>query len=828
MLASLRPRWAPALLSLLLTACDCGGGGGEPGECTTRDDCGRDEICVDGRCVDAPDTDAGGADATVPGDGGTCELPCGGACCEAGELCVDDACVADLGPCETSDDCADDSFCADGRCVPYGPPGRDRDDECSRVIVAGTFQPTVQCAFDEAPEGDAFPAHLHVLSTPMVVDFRQGRGPDDPAAPSIVAVFDDGVDGSSEQPTGVIRILDGRTCVQQAELGSLQLVSHSSPPAVGDLDGDGVAEIVAFKAGGGLVAFTWDADAGAWTLLWRSTTDGTTPFDPTGSGWAGPSIADLDDDGVPEVMRSGYVFDADGVLLDDTLGNLPGSNVGVFAVTADVDGDGVVEHVQGHGVWQWDAAGTAWVAESWSPGGTEPGHVAIADFGAFPGSVDWPASAPEVAVVGSGFIRVQTLDGTPILGPLAIPEGGQGGPPTIADFDGDGRPEVSTAGASRYVVVDLDCAADPIGECASGRTDGILWTQPSQDQSSNRTGSSVFDFEGDGRAEVVYGDECFLRVYDGETGDVVFSQARSSCTWYENPVIADLDGDFNAEIVLGDNFNCPNDPSGTGRDCTPFGLDARQTDPLFAGLRCSEDADCLSASCVEGLCRCTTDEECCAGLGCDSAPFVCEAPPAGTPGSGNTCRASRPRGTRGVRVFSDAADRWVRSRTIWNQHAYHVTNVNDDGTIPRSSDAELNWTADDLNNFRANVQGAAIPGAAPDLTARGTPVVCDAEGIADLAARVCNRGTEPIGAGMSVGFYEGTEPSDETLICRGATATVLEPGECEAVSCPWGDPPAERPGVDVTVVADDLGENGECFEGNNLGTLPGVFCGTIE
>ena len=43
-----------------------------------------------------------------------------------------------------------------------------------------------------------------------------------------------------------------------------------------------------------------------------------------------------------------------------------------------------------------------------------------------------------------------------------------------------------------------------------------------------------------------------------------------------------------------------------------------------------------------------------------------------------------------------------------------------------------------------------------------------------------------------------------------------------------GDPPAERPGVDVTVVADDLGENGECFEGNNLGTLPGVFCGTIE
>jgi hypothetical protein len=53
---------------------------------------------------------------------------------------------------------------------------------------------------------------------------------------------------------------------------------------------------------------------------------------------------------------------------------------------------------------------------------------------------------------------------------------------------------------------------------------GIAWSRSTQDLSSNVTGSSIFDFEADGRSEVVYGDECFVRVYDGQSGDVLFSQ----------------------------------------------------------------------------------------------------------------------------------------------------------------------------------------------------------------------------------------------------------------------------------------------------------------
>ncbi|MBX3250463.1 MAG: VCBS repeat-containing protein [Myxococcales bacterium] len=823
------------LLALTAAACDCSGSPTPARRCETTSDCRAGELCLDGVCISA--SDASTRDAGHDADQSDTEPPpcpdertCGETCCPAGQLCAHGACAADSGPCGSTDDCDGDTYCDEGlsRCIPYGvPPSMTFDPTCRRLEVPGVFAPTLQCAFSEAPAGDPWPAWLHVLSTPMVADFGIGRGPDDPPRPSIVAVFDDGEDGSSELPTGVIRVLDGATCTQSAELGSLQLVAHSAPPAIGDLTGDGRPEIVAFMAGGGLVAFTYDDGASAWRVLWRSTlADGVTPYRPTGGGWAGPSLVDLDDDGVPEVMRGGVVLDNQGRLVDASLGLLIYSQ-GIFPVVADVDADGRMELVTGQGVWEWDSAGRTWSREAWSTA-TIAGHIAIADFGDFPGAHGWPASAPEVAVVSNGAVRVQTLDGTVVFGPVPIPRGGTGGPPTIADFDGDGRPEIGVAGAVTYAVFDLDCTASPVGTCASASTDGVLWFSPVQDLSSNVTGSSVFDFEDDGRAEVVYGDECFLRVYDGESGEVIFSQRRSSCTWYENPVVADTDGDFNAEIVIGDNFNCG--VADFGRTCTDTsqgpGLGPRDTDPIFRGLRCTDGGDCVSGACDAGYCRCTADDQCCVGAGCAESAYVCEVPPEGTPGVGNTCRASRPRGTLGIRVYRDVANKWVRSRMLWNQHAYFVTNVDDDGTIPRSSSMRANWLDPRLNNFRQNVPGDAVPGAASDLTSSGNPLVCDADG-ARFTARVCNRGSGPVGSGVSVGFYVGDPDDGGTRICAGASVGNLIPGQCETVECPWPDAPSEPPGPDVWIVADDENLARECREGNNVTIFHDVYCGRI-
>ena len=48
----------------------------------------------------------------------------------------------------------------------------------------------------------------------------------------------------------------------------------------------------------------------------------------------------------------------------------------------------------------------------------------------------------------------------------------------------------------------------------------------------------------------------------------------------------------------------------------------------------------------------------------------------------------------------DAENRWIAARRIWNLHAYHVTNVREDGVIPPKMGK--NWQL--LNTFRSNSQ----------------------------------------------------------------------------------------------------------------------------
>jgi len=56
-----------------------------------------------------------------------------------------------------------------------------------------------------------------------------------------------------------------------------------------------------------------------------------------------------------------------------------------------------------------------------------------------------------------------------------------------------------------------------------------------------------------------------------------------------------------------------------------------------------------------------------------------------------------------VDVYEDSMKRWIPTRRIWNQHAYSVTNVREDGTIPPTP--IKNWL--NLNTFRSNseIQG---------------------------------------------------------------------------------------------------------------------------
>jgi hypothetical protein len=478
-------------------------------------------------------------------------------------------------------------------------------------------------------------------------------------------------------------------------------------------------------------------------------------------------------------------------------------------VVADIDGDGVPELVTGKGLYSWDKAGHRWGPRRALPG--DNGHIAVGDFGTFPavgqddrGHTDGIA---EIAVAYQGKVRVFTQAGREIfMRPFRDASGGpEGGPLTIADFDGDGRVEIGVAGTTGYHVFDPDCTDTPDpAHCASRATDGVLWVSPTQTRPGDLAASSVFDFDGDGRPEVAFSDQCFTRLYDGATGVVLYARPRTSCLWYENPVIADTDGDFNAELVTTSNQSCA--------------VACPAIDPLFDGASCATDADCPSATrCGReqrgdslGRCRCTQDTDCGDGL-------VCRDPAAGASPVGKVCRASHaPTASTGVQVIADTVDRWIGARPIWNQHAFSVTNVDPAGKVPRTSQWLRNWTQPGLDTFRANTAGdPAAPRAAPDLTVRQAKVTCDPTG-PTVTAEVCNRGNQPVAAGLPVAVYAATTPSK--LRCQAQVAAPLVPGGCATVACGWIGPPG-----DGAVVVDDRGTGAgivrECREDNNTMTL---------
>ena len=798
LLSSIRGAICAGLIVLALGAmgCDCGGGATPiGGMCVTRADCG-DGICRDGLCValgdlgvvpDAELHDLGGADC----DSG---IVCEGVCCGAGQRCAYRMCVVDLGPCATNDDCAGDSYCDAGRCTPYGtPPGVVRDETCERTIAVGDFVPDEQCRWAGAPAGGVRPDLSAVYSAPMVADFNLD---DDPAVltPSIVIT----TYGTPTSAGGILRLLDGRDCEEQLSAPSETLV-YASNNAIGDIDGaaDGRPEIVAVSlaaesTAGGLVAFGIDPTTRALRRLWygrdcsRPGEPRHMPNDSTNNN--GPSIHDLDDDGVPEILFDQFVYDARGCLLNPGRTYTNYLRLGLFPVVADVDLDGLPELVTPSGVYAWDVAMRDWVLETyWAPPAGEAaeaalvGHVAVADLGEFPGAVgDAPgraeivvASAPSASAspTATGRVRVMTIGGDIVFGPFDLPaEGGgvagRGGAPTVGDFDGDGRREFAVAGGSRYTVFDLDCdVADATAAgCArvSALPRGVLWSRPSQDLSSNVTGSSVFDFDADGVAEVVYGDECFVRIYRGTDGEVLFSRSASSGTGYEYPVIADVDGDYNSEIVVA----------------MTSGVSCPATDPIY------------------------------------------------TRGVATFANAT------GIVVYRDAMDSWAASRPIWNQHAYSVSNVNDDGSIPRTSAWMRNFSDPTLNNFRMNAQGSLERRGAADLTvalARAADLCDVATGEVSLAANVCNRGTNPVPDGARVVFYAGDPDAGAPVACETTLPRLLAPATCTEVTCTWAVP-AGTPGLtarNVTVIVDPDGEVFECRDGNNRGVIPDIYCGGL-
>lgn len=388
-------------------------------------------------------------------------------------------------------------------------------------------------------------------------------------------------------PAGHIYVIDTET--GETKLRFAHAVDGTATPALADLDDDGVPEILAFERSnndlGDLHERRVIAFDAAGSVRWTSDTWVSS------YGGGALAVADLDADGSPEILAPEHVLSADGALLwappdPPTADSLP--------VAADLDLDGELEVLFGRSVYAHDGQ---LLFDLELPGNHNAGLSAVANFDDDP--------EPEIYVHSVGH-RIFEHDGTP----KATCGGGNSSkqsPATIADLDGDGKAEILvTHGAWFRVATVVD---DGIGKSCE-----TLWGIKISDGIG-----SAFDFLGDGSAEAIYADLDWVRIFDDSNDHhPVFEYERKARPSMANPVVADADNDGAAELII-----------------------------------------------------------------------VASEPVGGDDGS------ARP----SVIYIQNADDQFAPTRRIWNQHTYYATNVREDARVP--VEQQDDWR-EGPNSFRAN------------------------------------------------------------------------------------------------------------------------------
>ncbi len=180
----------------------------------------------------------------------------------------------------------------------------------------------------------------------------------------------------------------------------------------------------------------------------------------------------------------------------------------------------------------------------------------------------------------------------------------------------------------------------------------------------------------------------------------------------------------------------------------------------------------------------------------------------------------------GLKALKSPNDKWVNTRSVWNEHTYHVSNVNLDGTLPFPEPPS--WSAPQSNTYRQNVQGLGLF-SAPDLSICDVTVdmtQCAAAG-ATATAVVYNGGALMAMPGLTVDFYAVLDDGSTAHIGQVLTKTALKPGDSEKVTIQWKAPPQNQ-GAQVKAVVDEKGVIGDCHpENNTASTASKVKCSPL-
>jgi hypothetical protein len=379
---------------------------------------------------------------------------------------------------------------------------------------------------------DNFPEFMQVMSTPMVADLNNDGQSE--------VVFTTWKHAYGYSGIGILRIVDGATGETIRSVGSVSIAADgtvsgdelnpygTTSPLLIDLDNDGKLEIIYIHyLAKKIVALNFDGSK-RWIY--------STPDDVIVSNRKGLSAADLDKDGRAEIIVGTRILSESLDRVPVLKMSLEASTISVgsaFAISLDASQPDKLHIVNNSRVY--DSAGNklfSLPSSSWAAANLDGDN--------------------KMELVGTGAGKLYIADGLTgvlkkdidlsIYNELLCTKGIGGGVPTIGDFDGDDSSVEIALATGRYLII-MNSDGEMIAE------------YPTQDCSSLSTGISSFDFNGDGKPEILYGDEEYFRIFELHQGALreITSFVNPSGTLAEYPVVADIDGNRAADLLVVSN-----------------------------------------------------------------------------------------------------------------------------------------------------------------------------------------------------------------------------------------------------------------------------------
>lgn len=476
----------------------------------------------------------------------------------------------------------------------------------------------------------------------------------------------------------------------------------------------------------------------------------------------GLAIADLDDDGFPEfIVTEGAslvtLVANDGAVRWISPVDDRGLHDFLYPAVADLDGDGYAEIIAGRTILDRDG-------NVLGVGTLGTGGVTNEDAQAFGWTANWWAegsAATAADLDGDGAVEVVVGNGAyAIDGHLVAASGDEDGQPAIADLDGDGFPEIVVVSGNR--VFTLDAHMRPTGW--STTLYATRYASP----------AAIDDLDGDGLPEIVVSGATEVYAWHGD-GTPMWTSWAHDPSGAAGPAIADLDGDGLPEVIYADDMEISVLDGRTGEvryetdhHRSPTGFET----PVIADVDGDGSAEIIVANGI------LADGMGLEILGGDLAP----------------------------------------ARSVWNQHAYTLTGVRDDLSIPARG--LPSWRS--ANRYRSSRDGPPH-GRSFGVSAEIAGVCGCAETVA-IAVRVHNTGDEVVPEGIPIVVLAGDGGSPLAIA---HTPFAIAPGRSSdgiVVSFP-----RTLLGGQAAIVAVDRDEDGygvltECDEGDNSVAVPIEAC----